>query len=83
MYIWIYCLGTVSLTCEWILGRCPVPPETLAEVYQNALPARERITAGSFFFVTRGYRDHPAYVSLVPCRKKRASWRKKWCCLWK
>lgn len=39
MYIWVYCLGTVSLTCEWILGRYPVPPETLAEVYQNALPA--------------------------------------------
>ncbi|WP_329886094.1 hypothetical protein [Pseudoramibacter faecis] len=49
MYIRIYCLGTASLTCEWIFGRCPVPPKTLAEVYQNALPARERITAGSFF----------------------------------
>lgn len=38
MYIRIYCLGTVSLTCEWILGRYSVSPETLAEIYKNALP---------------------------------------------
>lgn len=39
MYIRIYCLGTVSLTCEWILGKHPIPPQELAEVFENALPA--------------------------------------------
>ncbi len=38
MYVRTYCLGTVSLTCEWILGRYPVSPEELAAVYKNALP---------------------------------------------
>lgn len=38
MYIRIYCLGTVNLTCEWILGRHNVSPEELAEVYENSLP---------------------------------------------
>lgn len=39
MYIRIYCLGTVNLICEWVLGRYRVPPETLAEICQNAVPA--------------------------------------------
>lgn len=39
MYIRIYCLGTVSLTCEWILGKYDCTPEELAEIYKNALPA--------------------------------------------
>lgn len=39
MYVRIYCLGTVRLTCEWILGRYKVSPEELAEVYENSLPA--------------------------------------------
>lgn len=38
MYIRIYCLGTVSLTCEWVLGKYQVSPEQLAEIYKNALP---------------------------------------------
>lgn len=38
MYIRIYCLGTVSLTCEWILGEYRVSPEELAEIYKNSLP---------------------------------------------
>ena len=37
-YIRIYCLGTVSLTCEWILGKYQASPEQLAEIYKNALP---------------------------------------------
>ena len=39
MYVRLYCLGTVSLTCEWILGKYTATPEELAEVYRNALPA--------------------------------------------
>lgn len=38
MYILTYCLGTVSLTCEWILGRYDVSPEVIAEVYEMSLP---------------------------------------------
>lgn len=38
MFIRIYVLGTVQLTCEWILGMFDVPPETLAEVYELSLP---------------------------------------------
>lgn len=38
MYIRIYCLGTVSLTCEWILGKYQASPEELAEIYENSLP---------------------------------------------
>lgn len=38
LYIKIYVLGTVNLTCEWIMGAFHVPPETLAEVYEHSLP---------------------------------------------
>ena len=38
MYIRIYVLGTVQLTCEWILGQYHVSPEQLAEIYDRALP---------------------------------------------
>lgn len=38
MYIRIYCLGTVNLTCEWILGKYKASPEVLAEIYENSLP---------------------------------------------
>ena len=38
MYIRIYVLGTVHLTCEWILGNYSVSPKELAEVYENSLP---------------------------------------------
>lgn len=38
MYIRIYCLGTVNLTCEWLLGKFQASPEELAEVYEHSLP---------------------------------------------
>lgn len=38
MYMRMYCLGTVSLSCEWILGRYNAEPEELAEVYKNSVP---------------------------------------------
>jgi len=38
MYIRLYCMGTVSLTCEWILGKYKASPEELAEVYKYSLP---------------------------------------------
>lgn len=38
LYIRIYCLGTVSLTCEWLLGRYDASPETIAEIYEISLP---------------------------------------------
>lgn len=38
IYIRIYCLGTVNLNCEWILGKSNVSPEELAEVYWHSLP---------------------------------------------
>ena len=38
MYVRIYCLGTVSLTCEWILGKYSVTPEELAQIYVRSLP---------------------------------------------
>lgn len=38
MLIRTYCLGTVCLSCEWILGKYQATPEELAEVYETALP---------------------------------------------
>lgn len=38
MFIRVYCLGTVSLTCEWILGRYSVSREDLVDVYEKSLP---------------------------------------------
>ena len=38
MYVRVYCMGTVSLTCEWIFGRYKAAPEVLAEVFENSLP---------------------------------------------
>ena len=35
----LYCLGTVSLTCEWILGQHSATAEELAGAYEQALPA--------------------------------------------
>ena len=35
----VYVLGTVSLTCEWILGKFDATPEQLAAVFEQALPA--------------------------------------------
>ena len=39
MYIRIYCLGTVNMTCEWILGKYDVTPEQLADIFEQSLPA--------------------------------------------
>lgn len=38
MYIRIYCLGTVNLICEWILGRYHVTTQELAEILERSLP---------------------------------------------
>ncbi len=39
LYIRIYCLGTVCLTCEWILGMHEATTEEIADIYVNSLPA--------------------------------------------
>ncbi len=38
LYVRIYCLGTVNLTCEWILGKYEATPEEIAEIYEHSLP---------------------------------------------
>ena len=38
MCVRVYVLGTVSLTCEWILGKYPVLPQALADVFEKTLP---------------------------------------------
>lgn len=42
MLIRAYCLGTVNLTCEWILGRYAADKDALQEIYEQALPQRLR-----------------------------------------
>jgi len=37
-YVRTYCLGTVNLTCEWILGMHDAKPEEIADIYINSLP---------------------------------------------
>lgn len=39
MYIRLYCMGSVCLTCEWIMGKYKATPKELAEIYKNSLPA--------------------------------------------
>ncbi len=39
MYIRLFCMGTVCLTCEWILGKYEATPEEMAEIYEKSLPA--------------------------------------------
>ena len=38
LYVRVYCLGTVLLTCEWILGRHEATPDEIAVIYENSLP---------------------------------------------
>ena len=35
----MYCLGSVSLACEWILGRFQATPEELAKIFEISLPS--------------------------------------------
>ncbi len=39
MFMRVYCHGTVSLTCEWVLGKYRADVAQLAEVFENFLPA--------------------------------------------
>ena len=39
LYVRTYCLGTVSLTCEWLLEMHDAKPEEIADIYVNSLPA--------------------------------------------
>ena len=38
MLVRTYCLGTVCLSCEWILGQYRATPDELAQIYESALP---------------------------------------------
>ena len=38
MYIRVYCMGTVCLSVEWILGQTAATLQEMAEVCENALP---------------------------------------------
>ena len=38
MYIRVYCMGTVYLSAEWILGQTAATLQEMAEVCENALP---------------------------------------------
>ena len=38
MYVRTYCLGTVDLSCDWIMGKFQVTPEELAAVFEDCLP---------------------------------------------
>lgn len=42
MYIRLYCHGTVALTCDWLLGEFEADAQTLAEIYESALPQQLR-----------------------------------------
>ena len=39
LYVRTYCLGAVSLTCEWILGLHEATTGEIADVYVHSLPA--------------------------------------------
>lgn len=42
----VWCLGTVRLNCEWILGQLDVNAEEMADIYRESLPSviKEYIT---------------------------------------
>ena len=33
-----YCMGTVSLTCEWVMGKYALNADELAEVFEKSVP---------------------------------------------
>lgn len=38
MCVWIYCAGSVCLTCDWVLEKYKASAEQLAETYEKAVP---------------------------------------------
>ena len=38
MLLRTYCLGTVCLTCEWLLGQHKATPNEIADIYEKVLP---------------------------------------------
>ncbi len=38
MYLHVYCLGTVLMTCEWLMGKHDLTPEQVARIYEGSLP---------------------------------------------
>lgn len=42
MYLRVYCYGTVTLTCDWLLGQVDADAEVLAEIYESSLPDQLR-----------------------------------------
>lgn len=38
MLVRTYCLGTVGLTCEWLLGQYEATSKEIAEMYEKAIP---------------------------------------------
>ncbi|MBR0235498.1 MAG: TetR/AcrR family transcriptional regulator C-terminal domain-containing protein [Clostridia bacterium] len=34
----VYCLGTVNLTCEWLLGMHKASPDEIADIYEKSVP---------------------------------------------
>ena len=38
MLINVYCLGTVALVCEWVVGNIEATPQFIAKVFEDSLP---------------------------------------------
>ncbi|MBR1814838.1 MAG: TetR family transcriptional regulator C-terminal domain-containing protein [Lachnospiraceae bacterium] len=38
LLIRFYCIATVNLSCEWILGKVDINAEELAHIFEDALP---------------------------------------------
>ena len=41
-FVKLYCLGTVRYTYDWLMKGCPLPPEKVAELFEDGLPYRLR-----------------------------------------
>lgn len=41
-FVKLYCLGTVRYTYDWLMEGCPLPPEKVAELFEEGLPYRLR-----------------------------------------